>query len=119
MSSACPILPARDLGATEAFYARLGFRRGALHEARGYLILGRDAVELHFFRAPEHDPATCDHGAYLRLEDAGTLSEEWAALGLPDEGIPRLHGAQDKPWGMRELAVVDPDGNLIRAGTPL
>jgi catechol 2,3-dioxygenase-like lactoylglutathione lyase family enzyme len=23
---------------------------------------------------------------------------------------------EDKPWGMRELALVDPDGNLIRAG---
>jgi hypothetical protein len=23
---------------------------------------------------------------------------------------------EDKPWGLREFAVVDPDGNLIRIG---
>jgi hypothetical protein len=26
---------------------------------------------------------------------------------------------QDKPWGMREFAVVDPDGNLVRIGQVL
>jgi len=23
---------------------------------------------------------------------------------------------EDKPWGLREFAVIDPDGNLIRIG---
>jgi hypothetical protein len=23
---------------------------------------------------------------------------------------------EDKPWGLREFAVVDPDGNLLRIG---
>jgi uncharacterized glyoxalase superfamily protein PhnB len=26
---------------------------------------------------------------------------------------------EDKPWGMREFAVVDPDGSLLRIGTPV
>jgi uncharacterized glyoxalase superfamily protein PhnB len=25
---------------------------------------------------------------------------------------------KDTPWGMREFAVVDPSGNLLRIGTP-
>lgn len=38
---------------------------------------------------------------------------------LPAAGIPRLVRAENKPWGMRELALVDPNGNLIRAGQEL
>lgn len=38
---------------------------------------------------------------------------------LPTAGIPRLVRAENKPWGMRELALVDPNGNLIRAGQEL
>jgi hypothetical protein len=26
------------------------------------------------------------------------------------------HSLEDKPWGLREFAVVDPDGNLLRIG---
>ena len=57
--------------------------------------------------------------AYLRPADVDALDAEWAALGLPAAGIPRLVRAEDKPWGMRELALIDPDGNLIRAGQEL
>jgi hypothetical protein len=35
---------------------------------------------------------------------------------LPRKGIPRQDDLDDKPWGMREFAIVDPDGNLIRIG---
>jgi hypothetical protein len=35
---------------------------------------------------------------------------------LPGTGIPRMDRLQDKPWGLREFAVVDPDGNLPRVG---
>jgi hypothetical protein len=28
----------------------------------------------------------------------------------------RLDRLEEKPWGMREFAMVDPDGNLIRIG---
>ncbi|ETC83740.1 bleomycin resistance protein [Xanthomonas hortorum pv. carotae str. M081] len=35
---------------------------------------------------------------------------------LPARGIPRLDPVGDKPWGMREFAIVDENGNLIRIG---
>ena len=117
LTAACPILPSRDLAATLAFWGRLGFA-GALDHP-DYLIVERDGVELHFFLSPDRDPATCDAGAYLRLTDPVALDAEWGALGLPDAGIPRLIRVANKPWGMRELAVIDPDGNLIRLGAEL
>lgn len=113
-----PIFPARDIAAAEAFYARLGFETVYRDDAE-YLLMKRDGAELHFFLAPDLDPRCNDHGAYLRLSDVDALSAEIAALGLPERGAPRFHPAQDKPWGMRELALIDPDGNLIRAGREL
>lgn len=117
LTTACPILPSRDFAVTRAFWGRLGFACTA--EYPDYLIVQRDGVELHFFLWPDHDPARCYAGAYLRLSDPVALDAEWGPLDLPATGIPRLIRVQDKPWGMRELAVIDPDGNLIRLGCPL
>jgi catechol 2,3-dioxygenase-like lactoylglutathione lyase family enzyme len=109
-----PILPARDIAATEGFWQRLGFETDYIDA--DYLLMKRDGAEVHFFHHPDLDPATNDHGAYLRPADIDALDAEWSALGLPSTGIPRLERATDKPWGMRELALLDPGGNLIRAG---
>ncbi|NBR89262.1 MAG: VOC family protein [Rhodobacteraceae bacterium] len=117
LTSACPILPSSDLAATHSFWARLGFN--TLSTYPEYMILAREGVELHFFAAPNHTPEACYAGAYLRLNDPSALDAEWGSLGLPETGIPRLLRIEDKPWGMRELAVLDPDGNLIRLGAPL
>ena len=112
-----PILPARDIAATEGFWSRLGF--ATVYVDGEYLLMKRDGAEVHFFHHPALDPAKSDHGAYLRPADVNALDAEWAALGLPATGIPRLMRAEDKPWGMRELALIDPNGSLIRAGQEL
>ena len=109
-----PILPCRDVPAAEAFWLRLGFVTVYLDE--DYLLMKREGAEVHFWRNPALDPARNDAGAYLRPSDVDALDAQWGALGLPGAGVPRLERAEDKPWGMRELALVDPDGNLIRAG---
>jgi catechol 2,3-dioxygenase-like lactoylglutathione lyase family enzyme len=112
-----PLLPARDIPDTEAFWQRLGFH--TVYDDADYLLMKREGAEVHFFRHAELDPSKCDHGAYLRPFDINALDSEWAALGLPAAGIPRLERASDKPWGMRELALLDLNGNLIRAGQEL
>lgn len=114
--SACPILPSSDLDATRRFFASLGFRDALEYPEDGYLIVDRDGVELHFFRAAAHIAAMSDHGAYLRVADANALSREYQSLDLPRAGIPRFVAAEDKPWGMCELVVIDQDGNLLRFG---
>jgi catechol 2,3-dioxygenase-like lactoylglutathione lyase family enzyme len=113
------ILPSRDLVATSAFYERLGFEEQG-HWPGEYLIVMRREAGLHFFPSPSLDPWSSDAGCYVYVDDAGSLYTEYAAVDLPSEGIPRLHGAPvDADYGMREFAVVDPDGNLIRIGSPL
>ncbi len=34
----------------------------------------------------------------------------------PKQGIPRMDAIENKPWGLREFALVDEDGNLLRVG---
>ncbi len=109
-----PILPASDIAAAEAFWARLGFH--TVYRDDSCLLMKREGAGVHFFHHPDLDLATNDAGACLRPSDIDALDAEWAGPGLPTKGIPRLERARDKPWGMRELALLDPDGNLIRAG---
>jgi len=88
----------------------------ALYEAEGYLILEREDVEVHFTRNDTLDPATSDYMAFVRVSDANAMSDEFQKLSLPTEGIPRVTTAEDKPWGICEFAIVDPDGHLLRVG---
>lgn len=59
-------------------------------------------------------------GCHLSVDDAAALHAEFAGLGLPGEGIPRLHGDPERTdSGLLEFALVDIDGNLLRIGSPL
>lgn len=130
--SATPVLPVSDTAASVAFYCdALGFR--ALHREEGYAIVVRDGVELHFWRAGDEswrtrtDAPPIESGAESFL--AGTAScrirvdgiEALAAAHARCQaaGIVHPNGPlQDKPYGLREFAILDPDGNLATFFTP-
>ncbi len=119
--NAVPVLPARDLHETLAFYERLGFaRQGAPIEQYRYLIIARGSIELHFFDQPAVDPLTTEAGCYVRVRDADELHREWQAVGVPTDPVTgsRLMGVEQTEYGMREFALVDPSGNLLRVGSP-
>ena len=119
--SAVPILPSRDLGETLEFYERLGFEnRGAPPEEWDYLIIGRGDIWLHFIGMPDVDPLTTIASCFLFVDDADRLHEDWQRVGIePDPATgSRLMPPETTDYGMREFAVVDPSGNLIRVGSP-
>ena len=119
---AVPILPSRDLRETLAFYERLGFEnRGAPPEEWGYVIIGRGDVELHFYEAPETDPLTTAASCYVFTDDADRLHAAWQAVGIASDPATgsRLVAPTDTDYRMREFAVVDPSGNLVRVGSQL
>ena len=102
------IIPCNDLDASEAFYARLGFNRQD-SEGSEYRILTNDGGgELHLTAAvagwlvPGRNP----FALYFYAEDIDDLAVRFAAR--PEE----------KPWGMYEFAVSDPDQTLVRIGWP-
>jgi catechol 2,3-dioxygenase-like lactoylglutathione lyase family enzyme len=130
IGKAIPNLPARDFDATAAMYARIGLvETGRWHD---YSILERDDVELHFFADPDLDPGTTAGMAYIRVADVASLYAEVVAAGFEilapdvlrerfDGGGPleRITALEDKPWGLREFALLDVDNNLLRIGQPL
>ncbi|TDC81633.1 VOC family protein [Actinomadura sp. 7K507] len=119
---AVPILPSRNLNETLDFYARLGFElRGVPPEQFGYLIVCRGTVELHFFQDPDVDPLTTSSGCYVHVRDADALHHTWDEIGVPADRATgsRLEPPRDTDYGMREFALIDRSGNLLRIGSLL
>lgn len=111
---ATPTLPSRDLATTSAFYARLGFQE--VFRDAGWLIVTRGTIQVEFFPHPTLDPWQNYAGCCLRVADARALHESFGSAGLSADprDIPRLTPPRDQPWGFREFALVDADGNLLR-----
>ena len=112
---AIPILPSRSLNNTLAFYRRLGFD-GRVHSHGDYAILVRDTVELHFFTHTDLCPAESAAMCYIRVSNVENIYQAFTSAQLPPKGVPRMSTLEDKPWGLREFAIVDADGNLLRIG---
>jgi catechol 2,3-dioxygenase-like lactoylglutathione lyase family enzyme len=112
-----PILPVLDLPRTRAFYESLGFKAGN-HDDR-YEILRRGHLVVHLEQTADLVPERNTYSCYWRVMADDGLYHEYAALGLPFTGLPRLTEPQDRPWGMREFTLKDPSGNLIRVGHEL
>ena len=45
-------------------------------------------------------------------------TSEASHAGLEKWPNARVEPVQNKPWGTREFALVDPNGNLVRIGIP-
>lgn len=104
-----PVLASLDLDESAAFYAdRLGFAI-ALRTA-DYLVAVRDGCELHFWLCGERHIAE-NTSCYLR-GDVRALHADFTRRGLSAEA------PVEREWGMRELYVIDPHGNLLKFGEP-
>ena len=109
-----PVFVTTDLARALAHYQRLGFTVQAYDDADYYGYASRDGVEIHLARVDRIDLRMTTSCAYLWVDDAAALHAEWAAAGVPG----RLHPPRRTDYGLDEGAHVDPDGNLIRFGSP-
>jgi DNA-binding MarR family transcriptional regulator len=109
-----PIFPVRDLGAALAHYETLGFSTLASDDSDDYGFADRDGVGLHLAADPGHDP-THPGSAYLYVRDADALYQEWSRPGIAGH----THPAEPTPYKLLEGSHADPDGNLIRFGSPI
>jgi len=117
--SVAPGVPTTDMARTIEHYQRLGFTFSAPGSAgpptgASFAIGERDGVALHFALKPDHDPSRTATWVYISVEDADELSAELDASGVGQDRTPR-----DTDYRMRELAHIDPDGNLLLFGSPL
>lgn len=112
-----PVFRVADVTRAIEHYQQLGFRTEVHDEGYAFAHLGQ--LTLHLARDggdgwPGYHPAShMTSVLYLHVEDADELAADWRAAGMTVEG-PR-----DEDYGKREGEHVDPDGNLLRFGSPI
>ncbi len=110
LQRAVPVLASLDIEATQRFYAdKLGFT--TLGRYPDYAIVARDDVQIHFWLTGDAD---IPKATSCRIDVTGVdqLYEEMSAAGVVHPNGPLT----DQPWGLREFAVLDADGNMIKFG---
>jgi catechol 2,3-dioxygenase-like lactoylglutathione lyase family enzyme len=107
-----PMFLVSDVARAVAHYEQLGFSTS--HHDEGYAFAHRNELTIHL-AGPGVDPERVGCGAiYMHVDDADALAEEeWRSAGV-DFVEP-----QDYDYGKREGSHEDPDGYLIRFGSPL
>ena len=106
-----PIFPVTDLPRALAHYAALGCMVSTHDDGYGFAARARHRAAPRRRRRwtiPADGPAA----AYLHVPDADALAAEWAARRADRPPV-------DTDYGLREGWHVDPDGNLLRFGSPL
>jgi len=120
-----PVFPSSGFDGTAAFYGHLEFSEVSRF-GDNYLILKHDlGMELHFYGAGSVKPRTNDHAVYVRFSTAAevdALYTRWNGLANTPAfarvagKIGRLNAPVDADYGLREFALLDHDGNLLRLG---
>lgn len=108
------VLAVTDLAVSRQFYIeRLGFTEDM--NVDGWSFLSRGACRLRIGHCPDAVPMSKaqDHSwfAYMHVQDAKGLYDE-----VVGQGVEIWHPLASKPWGMREFAIVTPDGHRIVFG---
>jgi catechol 2,3-dioxygenase-like lactoylglutathione lyase family enzyme len=108
IQSTIPVLASLDIDESIAFYQdRLGFTLLSRYDT--YAILARDGAEMHFWFCSDRKIAE-NTSCYIRTADTQGLYDEFAGNGVS------LKEPAVRPWGMKELYVTDPHGNLLKFG---
>lgn len=109
-----PKLPMRDKERTRDYYiGKLGFHEMGKEDYAGYLMIGKDGIELHFFEFRELDPKENYGQVYIRTSDIDKLYQSLQSNGVEIHPNAPL---QLKPWGQKEFSLLDPDNNLLTFG---
>jgi uncharacterized glyoxalase superfamily protein PhnB len=101
-----PTLRVSDMQQAAAHYQRLGF--AIEYHDESYAFALRDDLTIHLTRDLTPGGTTI----YLHVDDADRLADEWREAGASVSGV------EDTDYGKHEGSHVDPDGNVIRFGSP-
>ena len=104
---AIPVLASLDIAASLDFFHKLGFETQPFGDSN-YGIAIRDHIEIHFWLCADRHIAE-NTSCYVRVNDIHALRSDLA--GRIDVGE-----VVETPWGMDELHVWDPSGNLVKFG---
>ena len=117
LTSINPKLPMRNKGITRDFYVRqLGFTEFGSADFDGYLMVERDAVQLHFFEFKALNPKENYGQVYIRTNTIDELYRLFVGNNVQIHPNGKL---ENKPWGQKEFSLLDPDTNLLTFGQVL
>jgi hypothetical protein len=104
---AVPVLPALNIRETIDFYVHhLGFMMR--HQEDEYGIINRDDVEIHFWRCGNKNIAE-NSSCRLTVEGVEELYEQAGKASIVHPNAALV----TQPWGTREFAILDLNGNLL------
>ena len=102
-----PTFRVADVTRAAAHYKRLGF--GIEYHDESYAFALRDELTIHL--TLDSNPG--GSSIYLHVDDADQLADEWRTAGA------EVSEVTDTDYGKHEGRHSDPDGNLIRFGSPV
>ena len=106
-----PVFKVADIGRSVAFYEQLGFETSFHDET--YAFAHRD-LDLTIHLAKAEKASLPGHGSlYIHCQDADRVAQDWRMAGIA------VTGPEDQDYGKREGTTADPDGNMIRFGSPI
>lgn len=114
LNAICPKLPMRNAEITRKWYQLLGFHITGNYG--DYLIMERDAIEIHFFLHNSLEPETNYGQVYIRCRDIESEYQQFLAKNITIHPSGHL---EQKPWGQKEFSLLDPDYNLLTFGEAL
>jgi hypothetical protein len=106
-----PLFKVTSVSRSADWFERAGFHV-SFHDDT-YAFAHRDrGLTIHLAQAEAEDHP--GHGGlYIHCQDADRVAEEWRQSGI------EVEGPWDEDYGKREGAISDPDGNVIRFGSPI
>ncbi len=106
-----PKLPMRNKAITKNFYiTQLGFQEFGSADFDAYLMIEKDAIQIHFFQFKDLNPQENYGQVYIRTNDIDGLYKSFLDRNLP---IHPNGSLQIKPWGQKEFSMLDPDNTLL------
>lgn len=106
-----PIFKVTDVARSAAWYERAGFETSIHDNSYGF---ARRDIDLTIHLAQTEEGETPDQGSlYIHCQDADRVADEWIQAAI------EVNGPRDEVYGKREGSITDPDGNLIRFGSPI
>lgn len=105
-----------DARASEAFYRdKLGFRTTWDHDPGDghpvFVEVARDGVAFHLSEHEGDGPEKVS--IYVNVADAAALFRDFQK-----RGVKISSPLEDMPWGHKVFTLEDPDGNILRLGSP-
>ena len=104
---AIPVLASLEIATSLDYFHKLGFETHDFGD-NNYGIAIREHIEIHFWLCADRHVAE-NTSCYVRVNDIHALHADFARRFDVGEVV-------ETPWGMDELYVYDPSGNLVKFG---